>query len=118
MKKESNEKGIEAMNGTVRSLLTELKRGMEVLYGERLRALYLYGSQARAEQERDSDVDVMVVLSYLDSYGAEIDRTSELVSSLSLQYDLSISRVFVTEEVWLRAQSAFLANAREEAIAS
>jgi predicted nucleotidyltransferase len=106
------------MIGTVRSLLTELKRGMEALYGERLNAVYLYGSHARGDQERASDVDVLVVLGHIDSYGAEIDLTSELVSSLSLQYDLSISRVFVSEEAWLGSQSAFFSNVREEAVAA
>jgi predicted nucleotidyltransferase len=91
---------------------------MKVLYGERLRALYLYGSYARADQERNSDVDVQVILSGIDSYGAEIDRTSEIVCSLSLQYNVSISRVFITEEAWNSAQSAFLSNAREEAVAA
>ena len=108
--------GSKQMIGTVRSLLTELKRGIEGLYDERLRAVYLYGSHARGDQEQGSDVDVLIVLGHIDSYGSEIDRTSELVSSLSLQYDLSIRRVFVTEEAWLGAQSTFLSKVREEAL--
>ena len=40
-----------------------------------------------------SDIDVMIVLNNYESYGQEIDRTGELISKLSLDYRISISRV-------------------------
>ncbi len=106
------------MTGTVQSLLAELKRDIQSLYGKRLQALYLYGSYAQGEQQQDSDVDVLIVLNQVDSYGAEIDRTSEIVSSLSLQYGVSISRVFVSAEAWQKPHNRFLLTVREEAIAA
>jgi predicted nucleotidyltransferase len=106
------------MTGKVQNLVAELKRGLEVLYAERLRGLYLYGSFARGDQESGSDLDVLIALDRIEAYGAEIDRTSDLISSLSLSNDLSISRVFVTQEAWESAQSIFLASVREEAIAA
>ena len=106
------------MTGTVDKLLGELKCGAQLLYGSRLRRLYLYGSYARGEQESDSDLDVLFVLDQIDSYGAEIDRTSELISSLALQHGIGVSRVFVTEERWRNAQSAFFTVVREEAVAA
>ena len=96
--------------------MAELKSGLERLYGERLRGVYLFGSYARGEDTRESDLDVLIVLSNLESYGAEIDRTSELVSRVSLAHGISISRVFVSEDSWRKAEGAFLANLREEAI--
>lgn len=98
--------------------MAELKQRLEAMYGERLRGVYLYGSFARGEQASDSDVDVLIVLDGIDAYGAEIDRTSELISSLSLQNNLSLSRVFATEEAWRDTKSAFLASVREYAIAA
>ena len=106
------------MTGTVQNLMAELKHGVEVKYRERLRGLYLYGSYARGQQESDSDVDVLIVLDQVDSYGAEIDRTSDLVSSLSLRYGISLSRVFVAEEAWRSGRGAFLSALRGEAIAA
>ena len=61
-------------------------------------------------------MDVLVVLDDFDHYGAEVNRTSELGASLSLQYGVSISKVFFRERDWLDAQTSFLANVREEAI--
>jgi len=69
---------------TVETLLAELKSGLQGLYCERIRGVYVYGSYARGEGGRESDLDVLVVLDRLDSYGAEVDRTSQLVSTVSL----------------------------------
>ena len=46
----------------LRPLLEELKRGLQEIYGDRLRAVLLFGSQARGEATEDSDVDVAVPL--------------------------------------------------------
>jgi predicted nucleotidyltransferase len=102
----------------VRELLRELKAGLKSLYEERLKGFYLYGSYARGEEDEESDVDVLVVLNSIKRYGAEIDRTSRLISELSLKYNLSISRVFVAEQDWLHGKTPFLENVREEALAA
>ena len=105
------------MTESVERLLLELKQGLERLYGARLQGVYLYGSYAREEQDDESDLDALIILDRIGRYGAEIDRTSELVSDLSLRYGTSISRVFVSEEDWLHLNTAFLSNVRAEAIA-
>ncbi len=104
------------MNKRVETLLAELRSGLEDLYGERLRGVYLYGSYARGKAEGESDVDVLIVLDQVGSYGAEIDRTSELISGVSLKYGTSVSRVFASEREWQKGEGPFLANVREEAI--
>jgi predicted nucleotidyltransferase len=105
------------MTTAIQSLLAELRRGMEDIYRVRLKGVYLYGSCACAEQESESDVDVVAVLDEINSYRREIDRTSELVAALSLRYQVSVSRVFVTQD-WSSARSAFLSNVRRDAIAA
>ncbi len=100
----------------VKSLLAELRKGLQGLYGARLRGLYLYGSYARGEPESESDVDVLVVLNRIERYGGEIDFTGELISKLSLHYEVSISTVFVSEGDWTTGDTNFLANVREDAV--
>src|SRR5688572_10724840 len=100
------------MPDIIQKLLGELKRELVRMYGERLKGVYLYGSYARGENQPDSDVDVMIVLASYQRYGDEIKRTSELNAKLSLDYNLSISRLFMTEERWKHEDSPFLRKVR------
>ena len=104
------------MSETIRALMAELKAGLGQLYRDQLKGVYLYGSYARGEQDAESDLDVLIVLRQIGQYGAEVDRTGRLTSTLSLKHGVSISRVFVSERDWLDRDTPFLENAREEAI--
>jgi len=104
------------MDNRIKPLLMELKIELTAIYGERLKGVYLYGSYARDEADSESDVDVLVVLDHFDRYGAEVDRTSELGSHLSLKYGVSVSKVFMKECDWLTQETPFLDTVREEAI--
>jgi len=102
----------------IQTLLRKLKKGLLGIYGNRLKVVYLYGSYARGEAQPGSDVDVMIVLDDYQSYGKEIDRTGELVSRLSLEYGLSISRVIMKEIQWQNGVTPLLRNIRAEGIAA
>jgi predicted nucleotidyltransferase len=103
---------------TAEETLLKLKTGLAQIYGARLKGLYLYGSYARGDARPDSDLDVLIVLDSIPSYADEVERTSELVARISLDSEISVSRVFVSEAAWRSHASPFLANVREEAIAA
>jgi predicted nucleotidyltransferase len=98
----------------IQEILAKLRQGLQLLYGERLAGIYLFGSFASAEANPESDVDVLIVLDEVTDYGREIERTGYLVSELSLEYDISISRVFVSAAAWRHRDSPFLANVRRQ----
>jgi predicted nucleotidyltransferase len=102
----------------VEGILREFKAGLERLYGPRLRGVYLYGSYARGEADAESDLDVLIVLTDFDRYGAEVERTGGLGADLSLACGVSLSQVFVRERDWLRGDTTFLANVRQEAVSA
>ena len=104
------------MSETIRAMLKELKRGLLSAYGGRLKGIFLFGSYARDEADEESDIDVLVVLDKIEHYPAEVERTSFLISQVSLKYGRSISCVYVTEDKWLNDRTMFFLNVREEAI--
>ena len=98
----------------IQKLLDELKKELVRVYGEQLKGVYLYGSYARGDNQPGSDVDVMIVLDSYQRYGDEIKRTSELNAKISLDYNLSVSRLFMTEERWRHEDSPLLRNVRAQ----
>src|SRR5262245_58351125 len=93
-----------------------LRHRFEAFYGERLVQMRLFGSQARGDATSGSDIDVLIVLQGPVNPGDEITRTSELTASLSLQHNVVISRVFVSNEPFTDEQSPLLLNVRREGI--
>jgi predicted nucleotidyltransferase len=100
----------------VQSVLGELKTGLRLVYGDRLRGIYLFGSYARDEADRESDLDILVVLDAFDRYAHEVNRTGVLAADLSLKYGVTVSLVFLREHEWLTGDTPFLSNVRDEAI--
>jgi predicted nucleotidyltransferase len=97
-------------------LRRQLRQRLQAIYGERLRGIYLYGSYARGEQDAESDLDVLIVLDGVPHYSAEVDRTSRLISELSIEHGVSISRVFISERDWASGDTPFVTAARREAV--
>jgi predicted nucleotidyltransferase len=97
-------------------ILGELRRALEVLYGERLVTLVLYGSQARGDMTPDSDIDVLVVLEGDVNPGDEIARTGPPVAALCLEHNVVISCLFMSAERFYNEQSPLLLNVRREGV--
>lgn len=105
------------MDDTLKIILAELRSLLETFYGERLMRMVLFGSQARGDAEPGSDIDVLVVLGGDVSPAEEIDRTSEILANLSLQFSEVISCVFMDEERFIHRNGPLLRNIRREGVA-
>jgi Nucleotidyltransferase domain. len=104
------------MDVNVKTLLNELKIGLIKLYGQRLKAVILFGSYARGDYNQNSDLDVMIVLDDYKRYWDELVRSAELASDLSLEYNVTISRTIMKEEQWKKEDLPVLRNVRAEGI--
>ena len=104
------------MSDKIATLLAELRKGMEGLYGERLVKLVLFGSRARGDADPDSDIDVLVVLHGPVSPWEEIERTGELVAGLSLEHGEVLACVFLSEEEFDKDRTPLLLNVRREGV--
>ena len=104
------------MSETIRVLLRKLKKGLVDIYGDQLKAVILFGSYARGDYNKNSDLDVMIVLDTYKSRWEELVRSAELASDLSLEYNVTISRTIMSEEQWEKGDLPVLANVRAEGI--
>ena len=63
-------------------LLKRIRSALEDAFGERLRGVILYGSEARGEAEPDSDIDLLVLLA------GPTDHRSDSWTCINALYDL------------------------------
>jgi predicted nucleotidyltransferase len=103
-------------DSVIKLLLAELRRKVEQFYGDRLKKVILYGSQARGDATAESNIDVMIVLGTMDSAGDEIIRLGDIKNQLNLKYDQLISIFPVTENDYLHKQTPLLINVRQEGV--
>jgi uncharacterized protein len=102
------------MSDTVKTILAELRRRFEALYGPRLVRMILYGSQVRGDAEPGSDIDVLVVLKGPVDPSEELSRSLDDTIDLSYQHGQSVMCVFVSEEEYAVERSPLLLNVRRE----
>jgi predicted nucleotidyltransferase len=104
------------MNPKIETVVAEVRRHFKLLYGNRLVHMVLFGSQARGEAEPGSDIDILVVLKGLVFPCEEIERTLNYVAEVSLNYNVVVSCVFVSEQQFAHEQSPMLLNVRREGV--
>ena len=100
----------------IRKLMKELKEGLTKIYDSQLKAVYLYGSYARGDYRKGSDVDVMILLKDYKDYWKEYYRSSDYVSDISLKYDITVSCILIKEIQWKEADKPVLHNIRREGL--
>lgn len=83
-------------NGEMGRILSELAGLLRQVYGEKLRAVILYGSVARGTQTEDSDIDIMVLV---DGSDAELREYSDKLSDVSTDISLRYLKVFSIMDV-------------------
>lgn len=73
------------------SILREIRDRLEEAYGERLRGVMLYGSEARNRATADSDVDLLVLLQGPVLYARDVETGLEAVQPLARKLSRRIS---------------------------
>ncbi len=76
----------------LKKLLSDLQKELQVLLGEKLVKVILYGSYANKTFDEESDVDIMVLTKLTERELKQIDeKVNKLVVELSLNYDSLVS---------------------------
>ena len=105
------------MDAQVQTILAEIRELLAQCYGERLKRLVLFGSQARGDAEPGSDIDVLVVLTGPVDSVAEHKRTGDMLYDLMCAHQyIVISCIFMDEERFAKERSPLLLNVRREGV--
>jgi len=97
-------------------ILTRFKDSASIVYGQKLKKIILYGSYARGKAHPDSDIDLMIVLSEMESAFVEIDRLNDIKFSIGLEYEIYISTNPVSEYSFSQSKLPIFKNITREGI--
>jgi len=99
-----------------REIWQELKERLQTAYGQRLRAVLVYGSEASGQSGADSDIDVMVVLEGPLKLWEEIGRCVDATYALALDLGRPIHPQPVDAQEFETGDFALYRNAKAEGI--
>ncbi|MBD5549706.1 MAG: nucleotidyltransferase domain-containing protein [Lachnospiraceae bacterium] len=74
------------MPQTIQNLIEQYVSAIKNIYGKHIKQIILYGSYARGDFRKDSDIDIMVLV---DLSEAQIDVYSDTLSELGFEYNVN-----------------------------
>lgn len=105
----------EKIQEVVQKFAEEVKR----IYGTKLMEIILYGSCARGDFAKDSDIDIMILLNVPEEdINSERKRIYDVSDRLDLEYDVVLTPVFQNYLVYEKYMSAsvFYQNVEKEGV--
>ncbi len=97
-------------------LLQRIKADLQAAYGDRLRGVLLFGSEARGEAAEDSDVGVLVLLAGEITLGRELQTITQALYPLQLEVVRPIHALPVNEADYAAGAWPLYRAARAEGI--
>ena len=105
------------MDPKIKRLVDQVKTFLHEKYGAGIKRVILYGSHARGEATKDSDVDVLVLVDESLSPHEVEDSLSDLLYDIILEEQELVSVVAVPEERFENYNSPFMLNVKREGMA-
>ncbi|MBU3889009.1 nucleotidyltransferase domain-containing protein [Methylosinus sporium] len=70
------------MTTAIDPIMSRFRAALGEAYGPRLERVVLFGSRARGDARPDSDYDVAIFLTDMESFGREADRIAEIETDI------------------------------------
>src|SRR5512133_3263522 len=101
----------------INSIVQKCKDSLSRYYGSRLEGVILYGSTARGDADPVSDIDLLVLLSTLFDYFAELRQIVDLLYPIQLDSEQLISAKPALAKDYEVGSISLYRNARREGVA-
>ena len=98
-------------------ILAQIKSRLSEAYGDRLRGVVLYGSEARGTARPDSDIDVLVLLTDVENSWREIRIACDALYPLMLEIGRTIDARPVDVQTFQTGNCPLYRVAHEEGVA-
>ena len=104
------------MNEKVKRILTEIKKYLIESFEDKVKKVILYGSYARGDYNKDSDIDILIVVSdHINPIEIE-ESLSDLLFEILLNENELCSVRAIPEKLFKKYNSPFLLNVKEEGV--
>ncbi len=101
------------------TVLSEVSRQADAIFNDKLISVILYGSYARGDFEKDSDIDIMILADITPSLIVDyLNRLRDKIYKLEIEYDCVISLCITPSCNFEKYKnvSPFYKNVKEEGI--
>lgn len=90
-------------NQSIVQLLDEIVQNTSQIYGDKLREVVLYGSYAKGQEDNESDIDIMVLVSIDEKELSQYDeKINQMIGDISMKYLKVISLVDMNYEKFMK----------------
>jgi predicted nucleotidyltransferase len=104
------------MDQKVKRLVDQVKAYLSETYGEGIKKVILYGSHARGEATKDSDVDVLVLIDPSVSPSEVEESLSDLLFDMLMEEGELVSVIVIPEDFFENYNFPFMLNVRKEGV--
>jgi predicted nucleotidyltransferase len=104
------------MDQKVKRLVEQVKAHLHEKYGEGIKRVILYGSHARGEATKDSDVDMLVLVDQSLNPRDVEDNLSDLLYDILLDERELVSVIVLPEDHFDSRNLPFMLNVRKEGV--
>lgn len=92
----------------------EIRSRLETALGNRLRGVVLFGSAARGEERRESDLDLMVLLEEPVRLGKDLETIVDALYPVQLEIDAPIHAMPVSARTFKAGEFGIYRSAKRE----
>jgi predicted nucleotidyltransferase len=104
------------MDPKIKRLVDRVKAHLTETYGQGIKRVILYGSHARGEATKDSDVDVLVLIDPSLEPSDVRENLSELLYDMLMEDGELVSVIVIPEDFFDSHNLPFMLNVREEGV--